>query len=54
MGDLSRIDSSQVAQSNNILLYFDIVLNQKAAADGTERCRAIQVDPNGESPYFCF
>jgi alpha-amylase len=42
---------SQVAQSNNVLLYFDAVLNQKAAADATEQCRAIQVDPNGDSIF---
>ena len=37
-----------------MLLYFDAVLNQKAGADGTERCRAIPVDPNSDYSYFCF
>lgn len=29
-----------------MLLYFDAVLNHKAAADGKEQCRAIQCDWN--------
>jgi hypothetical protein len=45
---------SQVAQSNNMLLYFDAVLNQKPGAEGTERCRAIPVDPKSDYPYSLF
>ena len=36
-----------VAQSNHVLLYFDAVLNHKAAADEKENCRAIIVDWDG-------
>lgn len=35
---------SDEAHSRNIGLYFDAVLNHKAAADHTERCRAVEVD----------
>jgi len=39
----------QVAKHNNVLLYFDAVLNHKASADETETCRAVQVDWDGWS-----
>lgn len=45
---------SQVAQSNNMMLYFDAVSNQKAGAEGTERCRAIPLDPKTDYPYSVF
>ena len=31
-------------------LYIDAVLNHKAAADHTEKCRAVRVDQNSEEP----
>jgi alpha-amylase len=30
-------------------LYFDAVLNHKAAADHTEKCRVVKVDPNNRT-----
>ena len=44
-GDLMNL--VKVAQDNNVLLYFDAVLNHKASADETEKCRAIPVDWDG-------
>lgn len=38
----------KVAKDNDILLYFDAVLNHKASADATERCRAQQVEWDGQ------
>jgi alpha-amylase len=40
-------DLSNKAQEKNIHLYFDAVLNHKAAADETEKCRAIVCDWDG-------
>jgi alpha-amylase len=39
----------KVAQDSNVLLYFDAVLNHKAAADEKEKCMAIEVDWDGYS-----
>lgn len=36
------------AENHNVGIYFDAVLNHKAAADRTEKCRAIKVDWDGE------
>jgi len=41
---------AKVCEANNVLLYFDAVLNHKASADHIEQCRAIQCDWDGESP----
>lgn len=38
---------AKVAENHNILIYFDAVLNHKAGADETEKCRAIQVQWDG-------
>ena len=38
---------AKVAENHNVLIYFDAVLNHKAAADETEKCRAIQVQWDG-------
>jgi alpha-amylase len=35
------------AERLGIGIYFDAVLNHKAGADHTEKCRAVEVDPNG-------
>ena len=48
--DLNNLD--QVAQNNDVLLYFDAVLNHKANADATEKCRAIQCDWDGMHSIF--
>jgi alpha-amylase len=40
----------KIAQDKNMLIYFDAVLNHKAAADDTEKCRAIQVEWDGLTP----
>lgn len=45
--DLKALE--KVAQDNEVLLYFDAVLNHKANADETEKCRAIKVDWDGIS-----
>jgi hypothetical protein len=37
----------KIAMEKNMLLYFDAVLNHKASADATEKCRAIQVQWDG-------
>lgn len=38
---------ANIAQEKNIKLYFDAVLNHKAAADEREKCRAIMCDSDG-------
>jgi alpha-amylase len=43
---------SKVAQHHNVFLYFDAVLNHKASADATEKCRAIQVEWDGDITMF--
>jgi alpha-amylase len=44
----------KVAKENDILLYFDAVLNHKASADETEKCRAIEVEWEGRNPLSLF
>ena len=39
------------AEELDIGIYFDAVLNHKAAADTTEKCRAKEVDQNGRCRY---
>jgi alpha-amylase len=36
-----------VAKEKDMCLYFDAVLNHKAAADSQQKCEGIQVDWNG-------
>jgi alpha-amylase len=36
-----------VAKEKQMEIYFDAVLNHKAGADETEKCRAIMCDANG-------
>lgn len=43
--DLSKL--CEAAKANGIGLYWDAVLNHKAAADHTETCRAVKVDALG-------
>jgi len=43
--DLLRL--AKLAQDKNVLLYFDAVLNHKAAADHTEKCRALECNWDG-------
>ena len=43
-------DLTQVAERQEIDLYFHAVLNHKAYADETERCLAIQCSENGIFP----
>jgi alpha-amylase len=45
MDDLNNL--VKVSGEKNILIYFDAVLNHKAAADETEKCRAIRCLENG-------
>jgi glycosidase len=40
-------DLAQVAAAKDMSLYFDAVLNHKAAADSQQKCKGIQVDWNG-------
>ena len=40
----------ETAQANGVGIYWDTVLNHKAAADYTETTQAVQVDPTGETP----
>ena len=44
---------SKKAHDIGIGIYFDAVLNHKAAADHPEKCRAVPVDQNGKtcSPF---
>lgn len=44
--DLKQLQ--KVAKDNDILLYFDAVLNHKASADETEKCRAQEVEWDGQ------
>jgi alpha-amylase len=43
---------SKVATDQGMDLYFDAVLNHKAAADEQFKCQAIQVDWDGISPFL--
>jgi alpha-amylase len=43
---------AKIAQNENVLLYFDAVLNHKAAADEKEKCKAIEVDWEGTQVFF--
>ncbi|KAK9450935.1 glycoside hydrolase superfamily, partial [Limtongia smithiae] len=48
-GSKEDLDSfANAAKYTGMLLYMDVVLNHKAAADKTERCMAVEVDPDGE------
>ncbi|PSN74182.1 glucan 1,4-alpha-maltohexaosidase precursor [Corynespora cassiicola Philippines] len=40
------MDLVKVAKENDVGLYWDAVLNHKAGADHTERCRVVEVDEN--------
>ena len=44
---------SKIAKFKDVDLYFDAVLNHKAAADRTEKCQAIRIDWNGPR-HFVF
>jgi alpha-amylase len=48
--DLRALEKA--AQDKEVLLYFDAVLNHKANADETEKCRAIKVDWDGTFPVY--
>lgn len=41
-----------MAENCNVLLYTDAVLNHKAAADKTEKCLVVDVDPEGTLHNF--
>lgn len=41
------VDLIETANENGIGIYWDTVLNHRAAADYPERCRAVKVDPKG-------
>lgn len=43
---------ANIAQEKKIKLYFDAVLNHKAAADEREKCRAIMCDSDGTFSGF--
>ena len=48
----TKTDLIQLVKTANdvgIGIYWDAVLNQKAGADRTEICQAVEVDPNGVS-----
>jgi alpha-amylase len=40
------LELTKVAKENNVGLYWDAVLNHKAGADRTEKCRVVEVDPD--------
>jgi alpha-amylase len=40
------LELSKVAKEHNVGLYWDAVLNHKAGADRTEKCRVVEVDQN--------
>ena len=46
------LDLCRTANEVGVGLYFDAVLNHKASADQTEKCRAVEVDPNGMPALF--
>lgn len=39
----------KVAKEHNVGIYHDAVLNHKAGADRTEKCRVVEVDPNNRN-----
>lgn len=41
------VELTKLAKELGVGLYWDAVLNHKAAADNTEKCRVVEVDPNG-------
>lgn len=41
------VEMVETANANGIGVYWDAVLNHRAAADYTERCQAMKVDPKG-------
>ena len=43
---------SKIAQEKKVFLYFDAVLNHKAAADEMEKCGAIICDWDGMAAVF--
>ncbi len=46
-------DMMAVARRCGVGIYWDAVLNHKAAADFSETCYAVKVDPKGMKPVFC-
>ena len=44
------VDMVKVANAYGVGILWDAVLNHKAAADYTERCYAVKVDPKGMCP----
>lgn len=42
------ISLCQEARKHDVGIYFDAVLNHKAAADTKEKCRAVKVDPDSK------
>lgn len=46
------VSMMNVAHSLNVGIYWDAVLNHKAAADYTEHCNAIRVNEKGQ-PIYC-
>ena len=47
-------DMMAVARKCGVGIYWDAVLNHKAAADFSETCYAVKVDPKGTKLVFCF
>lgn len=45
-------DLLDTAKSNGVGVYWDTVLNHKAAADYTETCQAVKVDPLGMALFL--
>ena len=45
------VDMVDTADAHGIGIYWDTVLNHKAAADYTETCMAVKVDPKGTYKY---
>ncbi|MCJ1293195.1 hypothetical protein MMC34_004748 [Xylographa carneopallida] len=53
----SKEDLMQLIEKANEIgvgIYWDAVLNHKAAADETQKCLAVEVDPNGYNIYHVF
>ena len=43
----------KTANDHGIGIYWDTILNHRMAADYSERCHAVKVDPKGMACHFC-
>ena len=41
------MELAKLAKESGVGLYWDSVLNHRAAADSTEKCKVVEVDPDG-------